>query len=159
MRLQDDAVNYLFNVAPEEPERRKPQKRAKEEKLEESQEEAIVPPSRIHQILGQVRDLHECGDRRCGSRHFDIIDENRGEWLIECMICGTGQRVPVISGILKEPEENFTFRDGIFAGLSVGEAFQQENGPEYVEWAASSHKREAVRKACRSWLDTTIASS
>lgn len=146
-------MNYLFNIAPEEPERKKPAKRAKAKEHEEAAE-VVTAPSRVYQILGQVRDLHDCGDRRCGSRHFDIIDDYRGEWLIECMICGTCQRVPPVPGILREPEGDFTFRDGIFAGLSIGEAYSQEHGPEYVEWAAASHKREVVRKACKVWLDT-----
>jgi len=145
----------LFDIAPEEPERKKSGRPSVTASAAIDPEPEFKPEISFgyYEIMGQVRGLHECADTRCGSRDFDIIDEWRGEWRIECMICGTGQRVPVVPGVLHETEEVFRFRDGIFAGLSVDEASSKENGMDYIEWAAKSHKRNAVRDACSSWLD------
>jgi hypothetical protein len=146
----------LFDISPEEPERKKTRPARKKSPEPAKQHEPEFRPdldAGFYEIMGQVHGLHECADERCKSRNFDIIDEWRGEWRIECMVCGTGQRVPVVPGILKE-EDEFRFRDGIFAGLSIDEASRQENGPEYIAWAAESHKRKAVKEACASWLDS-----
>jgi hypothetical protein len=148
----------LFDIAPDEPERKKAKRQAaaSSKAVQASELEPEFKPEisfGTYEIMGQAHDLHECADTRCGSRDFDIIDEWRGEWLIECMVCGTGQRVPVVPGVLHETQEVFHFRDGIFAGLSIDEASGKENGMDYIEWAAKSHKRSAVRDACSSWLD------
>jgi len=158
MRLQDDAVKQgvLFDISEEEPVKKKSKRQASA--VVEPKKEVEFAPVVVHggyEIIGQVRDLHECADTRCQSRQFDIIDDYRGQWRIECMICGTGQQVPAIAGVLPEPVGNdFVFRDGIFEGLSIEDAAKQENGMDYIEWAASSHKRKAVKEACRTWLDS-----
>ena len=146
----------LFDISPDEPVKKKARARVPVVSAQEKPQEFVpLVNTGYYEILGQVRDLHECADTLCGSRQFDIIDDYRGEWRIECMICGTGQRVPAVPGVLREPEgEAFVFRDGIFEGLSIDEASRQENGMDYIEWAAASHKREAVKKACRTWLDS-----
>lgn len=147
----------LFDTAPEEPEKsKKKPKRSKE--WVAPQEEPVFAPEITgvnYEILGQVRDLHECADTRCSSKCFDIIDDHNGEWKIECVVCGTGQRVPAVEGILKQ-KERFTMRDGIFSGLSLDEIARQENGMKYITWAASSHKRAEVREACKAWLDSLV---
>lgn len=146
----------LFDISEDEPVKKKAKR--KTAVVVEAKKEPEFAPVIVHggyEILGQVRDLHECADTRCSSRQFDIIDDYRGQWLIECMICGTGQRVPAVAGVLAEPVgSDFVFRDGIFEGLSIDEASKQTNGMDYIEWSAASHKRPAVKAACRTWLDS-----
>lgn len=151
----------LFDISPDEPVKKKSRKRTGPTEAPYKEPEFTpVLDTGFYEIIGQVRDLHECADERCSSKQFDIIDEYLGEWMIECMICGTGQRVPAVAGVLAEPEENgFVFRDGVFSGLTIEQASKQENGMDYIEWAAASHKRAAVQKACRSWLDTRRTSA
>ena len=107
-------------------------------------------------ILGKIDEKFACADDRCTSTTHDIVDESRGEWLIECSFCGTGQRVRAIRGHLKA-EDSFTFRDGRCAGLTVAQAWREPRGQEYVVWAAESHPREAVRLACKKHLDAVAA--
>lgn len=153
----------LFDISDDEPVKKKGRSsRRKEEQVVASSEATtdFSPPIYAVEILGQVRDLHECADTRCKSQQFDIIDDYRGEWKLECMICGTGQWVTAVPGILPDPEvDQFTFRDGIFEGKTVDEAAKEENGMDYIEWAASSHKRAAVQKACKTWLDSRAGQS
>lgn len=103
-------------------------------------------------MIGKIDDKFTCVDDRCQATAHDIVDEARGEWRIECAFCGTGQKVRAIKGHLKA-EESFVFRDGRFSGLTIAQAWREPRGPEYVEWAAESHPREAVRLACKTHLD------
>lgn len=103
-------------------------------------------------MIGKIDDRFECPDDRCGSLAHDIVDEDRGEWRIECAFCGTGQRVRAVRGHLKA-EDTFVFRDGRCAGMTVAQAWREPRGQEYVTWAAESHPREAVRLACKKHLD------
>lgn len=150
----------LFDVSPDEPVKKKGRSSRRKEAAAVETTAAFPPPTYTAEILGQVRDLHECADTRCKSQQFDIIDDYKGEWKLECMICGTGQWVTALPGILPDPEvEQFTFRDGIFEGRTIDDAAKEENGMDYIEWAASSHKRAAVQKACRTWLDSRAGRS
>lgn len=103
-------------------------------------------------ILGKIDGSHVCPDQQCQGEAHDIVDEDRGEWRIECAFCGTGQRVRAIKGHLKA-DDAFTFRDGRCAGLTVAQAWREPRGQEYVAWAAENHPREAVRLACKKHLD------
>lgn len=96
-------------------------------------------------------------DDSCGSQAFDIADEYRGEWFVRCAICGTGFYAKAIQGHLKPKGDGFVFNDGRFAGLTVDEAWSQPRGQDYVEWAAKSHHRQAVRTACQNHLDSLQA--
>lgn len=150
----------MFDVSPDEPVKKKGRSSRRKEAAAVETTDAFLPPTYTAEILGQVRDLHECADTRCRSQQFDIIDDYKGEWKLECMICGTGQWVTALPGILPDSEvEQFTFRDGIFGGRTIDEAAKEENGMDYIEWAASSHKRAAVQKACRTWLDSRAGQS
>jgi hypothetical protein len=84
----------------------------------------------------------------------DILDEVTGEWVLECCLCGTGQRIRVIRGHLPPPAEgaDFVFRGGKFDGRSIGEVVGLEHGMEYLEWAAEEHPRLVVKKACGTYL-------
>lgn len=103
-------------------------------------------------MIGTIDDRFECLDTTCQATAHDIVDEARGEWRIECAFCGTGQRVRAVKGHLTA-DAAFRFRDGRCAGLTVAQAMLEPRGPEYVQWAAESHPREAVRLACKSHLD------
>ena len=103
-------------------------------------------------IIGKIDDRFACADERCNCTAHDIVDEDRGEWSILCIACGTGQRVRAIKGHLKA-EDSFVFRDGRCAGMTVAQAWREPRGQEYVTWAAESHPREAVRLACKRHLD------
>ena len=147
-------MNFLFDVSPEEPVKKKGRKREQSaEPACEKKVESFFAPARELHIIGRIDDVFHCADEACNATAHDIIDEHKGEWRIECCFCGTGQRVQAIDGVLREPDA-FVFRDGVFEGLSVDEAVARENGMDYVEWASKSHKRAAVRDACARWLDS-----
>lgn len=104
-------------------------------------------------ILGKIDDVHTCADDACGSMAMDILDEDGLHWRVACAVCGTGQRVQGIRGHLKPRESEFRFSDGRFEGMTPAEAAGKPNGMIYLNWAARSHKRPAVRDACRTYLD------
>lgn len=116
---------------------------------------AIAPLApRAIKPIGRLDHVHECPDTRCRGSAHDIIHEDCGEWLIQCCFCHTGQWVPVIKGHLPDkPKDEFVFRDGRFSGLTIGQAWEQPRGEDYVRWCAESHPRAAVKAAAKSWLD------
>ena len=118
-----------------------------------------APVRREHRILGQIEDVHRCADESCNAGIHDIIDESGGFWLIECVFCGTGQRVKAIRGHLKPKEDVFTFQSGDYAGMTIDEVCEDARGRAYVEWAADEHKVQAVRDACRKRLDAISATA
>lgn len=153
-------MSTLFDITPDEPQRRPARARKKDvpphaENVEVKKSPFIYRPSPI-KALGRLDHTHECVDGRCRGTAHDIIHEDRGEWMIQCCFCNTCQWVPVIKEHLF-PGKNFVFRDGRFAGLTIDEAAEQPHGLEYVAWAAGEHKRDAVRKACKTWLDAREA--
>ena len=104
--------------------------------------------------LGRLDSGVQCGDTTCRAECHDITDEDRGYWRIECCFCGTGQWVPVVKGHLPPPAEgaDFVLRGGRFDGQTIGEVARSSRGMEYITWAAEEHPRQAVKKACRTWL-------
>lgn len=155
-------MSTLFDISPDEPQRRRAARARKKdapplaENAEVKKAPFIYRQSPI-KALGRLDHAHECVDSLCRGSAHDIIHEDRGEWMIQCCFCHTCQWVPVIKGHLSPKAEAFVFRDGRFAGLSIDETAEQPHGLEYVSWAASEHKREAVRKACKTWLDSRKA--
>lgn len=151
-------MSTLFDISPDEPVRRSSARARKKdapppaEKQEAKKAPFIYRQSPI-KALGRLDHTHECADTRCRGSAHDIIHEHRGEWLIQCCYCHTCQWVPVIKDHLAPKAEAFSFRDGRFAGLTIDEAAEQPHGLEYLAWAAGEHKRDAVRKACQTWLD------
>lgn len=105
-------------------------------------------------ILGKIDDTHTCLDERCESTCMDIVGEDGLNWKVECAFCGTGQTVRAIRGHLKPRTEEFRFSDGRFEGRTPAEAAAEPNGMIYLNWAARSHKRPAVREVCRTFLDS-----
>lgn len=154
-------MSLLFDISPGEPARQKRSsarvKTTPAESITDPIKREVSPPRPAIKALGRLDHTHECADSRCRGSAHDIIHENRGEWLIQCCYCNTCQWVPVIKDHLAPKAEAFTFRDGRFAGLTIDEAAEQPHGLEYVAWAAGEHKRDAVRKACQTWLDSRQA--
>lgn len=137
---------------------KKPKKRREAQQSPADEIPAFEAPVRREcRILGQIEDVHRCADESCDSGVHDIIDESGGFWLIECMLCGTGQRVKAIRGHLKPKGDVFTFQSGDYAGMAIDEVCEDARGRAYVEWAADEHKVQAVRDACRKRLDAISA--
>lgn len=151
-------MSTLFDISPDEPVRRSSARARKKDVPPPAENQEVKKAPFIYRqspvkVLGRLDHTHECADSLCRGSAHDIIHEDRNEWMIQCCFCHTCQWVPVIKGHLQPKPEAFTFRDGRFAGLSIDEAAEQPHGLEYVAWAAGEHKREAVRKACQTWLD------
>lgn len=150
-------MDTLFNISPDEPVRGK-KSRARVARLEETPPEAIEPVLKrsipAATILGVIDDHFDCGDGACGARCHDIIEEEQGEWRIECAFCGTGQWVKAIKGHLKPKPQEFVLRDGRFAGLTFAQVAVQPRGADYIQWAAADHPRQIVREAAKKHLDT-----
>lgn len=104
-------------------------------------------------MIGTIDHTYRCADEKCGAECHDILDEEGFEWRIECCFCGAGQRVRAIRGHLKPKGDGFVFIDGRFEGKTVDEAAAEPRGLDYVKWAAEHHKRQAVRNACKTFLD------
>ena len=104
--------------------------------------------------LGRLDDAVSCLDQNCQAQCHDILDEDRGQWRLECCFCGTGQWVPVVKGHLPPPAEggDFLLRGGRFDGQTIGEAARSSRGRDYIAWAAKEHPRPAVKKACETYL-------
>lgn len=155
-------MSMLFDVSPDEPAKRRSARARKKaapppvENDEVKKTPFILGQSAIRP-LGRLDHTYECADERCRGSAHDILHEGRGEWMIQCCFCHTCQWVPVIQGHLAPRAEAFEFRDGRFAGLTIDEVVEQPHGREYVEWAAKEHKRDAVKRACQNWLDSSQA--
>lgn len=162
-------MSFLFDISPDEvpddaKQKQKKQRRKTANVPEPAQRDgdhassAIFAPQRRRNdtIIGRSAGHYECADSACGSTHFDILDEWRGEWFVECMVCGTGQNVPAVSGVIETPDDagEFVFADGRYEGMSVSQVSRDQNGPKYIAWASENHKREAVRNACKKWIDS-----
>lgn len=151
-------MSTLFDISPDEP--TKGRKRNPAHAGVAVAEKQVSPSPYIGKVtlgaLGKYDDA-VCADEVCGGTAHDILDEHRGQWLLECCFCGTGQWVPAIAGYLKPRQEEFRFRDGLFAGLTIAEARLEPRGPDYLKWAAESHPRPMVREAVKSWLASNPA--
>jgi hypothetical protein len=146
-------VTTLFDVSPEEPTRSRKARQARAAVLDADKTPSTSPyiGKVTLEALGKYDD-EVCADEACRGTAHDIIDEHRGQWLLECCFCGTGQWVPAVVGHLKPRQEEFRFRDGRFAGLTIAEASREPRGPDYLKWAAESHPRPMVREAVKTWI-------
>lgn len=147
-------MSLLFDTSPQEPEKKRPKKRAAEPAPPAPAAAAYVPPAVAVQPLGRLDGGVACLDQSCQARCHDILDEVRGQWLLECCFCGTGQWVPVVRGHLPPPAEggDFVLRGGRFDGQTLSQASRSARGMDYIRWAAAEHPRPAVKKACETYL-------
>jgi hypothetical protein len=150
-------VSLLFDTSPQEPANKKASRKAK--KVAETAPAALGehPQTSLAAApapLGTLDDSVACVDSRCQAQCHDIIDEIRGQWLLECVFCGTGQWVPAVRGHLPEPVAggDFVLRGGRFDGRTIAAAARDPRGMDYLRWAAKEHPRPAVQKACETYL-------
>ena len=148
-------MSLLFDTSPEEPQKRRarkavPPKRAREP----APEKPLIYLGESVPPLGRLDDVVACLDQNCQAQCHDILDEDRGQWRLECCFCGTGQWSPVIKGHLPPPAEgaDFVLRGGRFDGQTLGEVARSRRGQDYITWAAKEHPRPAVKKACETYL-------
>ena len=148
-------MSLLFDTSPEEPQKRRarkavPPKRAKEP----APQQPLIYLGESVPPLGRLDDGVACLDQNCQAQCHDILDEDRGQWRLECCFCGTVQWSPVIKGHLPPPAEgaDFVLRGGRFDGQTLGEVARSRRGMDYITWAAKEHTRPAVKKACETYL-------
>ena len=105
-------------------------------------------------MIGTIDGVIECGYEPCGGQAMDILRETRGgKWIVECAYCGTGAEVRAVPGHLADRhEEEFRFWGGRFSGKTIDQVAAEPRGLDYIADTAKEHKREAVRKACGTWL-------
>lgn len=150
-------MTFLFDTTtqfPQEPSRgRKPARRRREGAVEPPRPE-FSPVVVAVVSLGRVDDGVMCLDQNCQAECHDIVEEIKGQWLVECCFCGTGQWIKAIPNLLPKPspKDSFRLRDGRFAGLTLEEAAMLPRGLDYIRWAAGEHPRHAVREAAKTWL-------
>ena len=156
-------MSLLFDTSPQEPERKKPKKRAGEPATVKEPAAAPMPlplPAVAIPPLGRLDEGVACLDTSCQAECHDIVEEIKGQWRLECCFCGTGQWVPVIRGHLPPAAEggDFVFRGGRFDGQTIAEASRSARGLDYIKWAAAEHPRPAVKKACETYLASVALS-
>jgi hypothetical protein len=141
----------LFDTSPE-PKKTKRAARAEQAASEPDNPIYISPPEK----MGAYDDF-QCADDACQGAPHDILDDVRGQWLLECCFCGTKQWAAAVAGHLKPRQAAFRFRDGRFAGLTIDDVIIEPRGADYLKWAAESHPRTMVREAVKTWLASRSA--
>lgn len=149
-------MSMLFEIAPDEPTKKRRIARGSVKPAEAKEADSIKDFSAkvvATRPIGRIDDTYQCIDGRCGASCHDILLEERGQWLLGCCFCNCTQWLPAIPGHIKPREEQFVLRDGRFAGMTLDEVMSQPRGIDYITWAAEEHKRDAVKAACKTWLD------
>jgi hypothetical protein len=77
---------------------------------------------------------------------------------VQCVFCHTLQTVPADGLIVRRPDE-FVFPDGLFAGKTVDEVAELEDGPTYLEFMARKSKSPVVVEKCKAWVDSQATAS
>jgi len=116
-------------------------------------------PAAHRAIIGRVEGEVPCADSACGGEVHDIIDSDRGMWLLECWFCGTGQWIAAIDDRLSHrkpakasdpfewPQDGSRFASKPFSSLPR----------QVIAWAAENDGNEDTRKACQTWIASTTA--
>jgi hypothetical protein len=147
-------MSLLFDTSPGEPQKRRGRKAAPPVAETPEPQKPLIYIGEAVPALGRLDGVVACLDQNCRAECHDILDEDRGQWRLECCFCGTGQWVPVVKGHLPPPAEggDFLLRGGRFDGQTIGEAARSSRGRDYIAWAAKEHPRPAVKKACETYL-------
>jgi len=151
-------MSLLFEISPDDDDgKRKSRRRATAVVVVAEAEPAMQAPVEPRSIIGRVDGGVECADEACCSTIYDIIDNDRGWWLLECWFCGTGQWIEAIDGRLDAPvraASQFEWpQDGSrFAGKPFAEL-----PARVIEWAAKNDENENTRKACETWIASHAA--
>lgn len=160
----------LFDVSPADGDGRKKKKaraRATGRAVSDGVKEPEKSPSfignsattRVIKPIGKIDDTYQCIDSRCQAYCHDILHEEAGMWFLSCAFCGCTQWLRAIPGVIQPREEQFQLRDGRFSGMTLDEVSREPHGPEFIRWAAKSHQRDAVKAACKTWLDQKNATA
>lgn len=146
----------LFDVSPDEPEQKKGRKSSARAmaappsaKVDEPKKAPYFIGERPVPALGAIDSTFVCVDESCNAGAHDVLTEHDGEWLIECAICGTRQRVAAVRDHFQPKEAEFVVADGLFAGMTFSEIERQPRGPAWLAWAAAEHPRKFVREAAK----------
>lgn len=152
-------MSLLFAILPGEDGKRRRQKR-RIEATPACAEPAMQIPAVHRAIIGRVDGDVSCADSMCGGGGVhDIIDSDRGMWLLECWSCGTGQWIEAIDGRLDRrqtakasdpfewPQDGSRFSGKPFSSLPR----------QFIAWAAENDGNEDTRKACQTWIASTAA--
>lgn len=108
--------------------------------------------------IGSI-DGEPCGGRAfgmpCQCTVWDILYEDRGEWLVGCFVCGAVKWMPVVEGHLPDKPQGaeFVIRDGRFAGMRLEEIVDQPRGLDTLRIYAKTHKSDVVRREVGKFLD------
>lgn len=150
-------MSLLFDTSADEPQRQKKARRPPV--AEEPAAAEVFVPAALVAPLGRLDEGVACLDTSCQAECHDILNEDCGQWRLECCFCGTAQWIPVIRGHLPPPAEgaDFVFRGGRFDGQTIAKASRSSRGLDYIRWAAGEHTKPAVKKACETWLASMSA--
>lgn len=86
--------------------------------------------------------------RYCGASCFEVLEEDRGECLVECLFClHGGEWAPMPKGRKKKPAAkptakgaaSFRFKYGRYEGMTVAEVDREPNGRRYLEHVATTN--------------------
>lgn len=151
-------MSLLFDKSTQEAAPKRRPRRKAEAPAPEEPAVSLPLTFQARKTLGRVDDGVACLDAGCRAECHDITEDYRGQWLLECCFCGTGQRVPAIDGRLEEEKQpaastagEFAFPEGQRgAGCTVAEYYAKS--PDYVRWAATHEPNEETRKACETYL-------
>ncbi len=156
-------IKEIAQDAADEPKKRRGRAKPKAVEPEPTREPVEFEPPALRPSLGRIDDAATCADSTCRGTSFDVLDEEMHDitglgfsqlaWRVECCLCGTVHWMKAVPNHLAKAKDEFRFRDGLFAGLTVAEAAGKTHGMEYLAWAASSHPRQAVRDAVKKCVD------
>ena len=147
-------MSLLFDISPQEPRKRRARKGVPPPAEKPAPQKPLTYLGESVPPLGRLDEEVACLDQNCQAQCHDILDEDRGQWRLECCFCGTVQWSPVIKGHLPPPAEgaDFLLRGGRFDGQTLGDVARSSRGMDYITWASKEHPRPAVKKACETYL-------
>jgi hypothetical protein len=162
----------LFDVSPEEPQKKRQSKR-RPSQPETPSEPVFSVPRNSDQFVGYMGSVDgiQCADSSCGCEAHDITevgmavvsgDRKEPAWMVECFCCGTKQWISRQDSRFDEPEEDvvsaggndFVFDDGPFSGKTPAEVFA-EYGRGVLEMLARDAYHPTWREPCQKHLDST----
>lgn len=160
-------TGLLFETSPEEPEKKRPKRHAPhgDQVVADEPDVTTAAPAASFcvgpiEYRGRCDNEYECIDESCGCGAHDVVDGGPGRWRIQCFACGTIQTVaslptppakPPAAAAVGGPGQQ-VFGTGIFAGLTIAEAWGRPRGPDYIAYAATEFPNQNVREACKAWL-------
>ena len=144
-------MSLLFDISPEEvPDQQKKKPRKRPEAKPADHHRCDTAETRTMEIIGRSDGDYTCD---CGSTYFDILDDYKGEWYVECCFCGLKMHV-LAARNLKPDVPDFIFFDGRYSGMALAQVSETEQGMAYIKWCAEKHRSGSVKEACKGWLSS-----